>query len=267
MMARILFLTSSPDSSWQEEGGAWVTGPLAQRNGFLARVQAVWPENGARVLAVAADPDDGLGNDEMGQYYMRMLEASRLPVERLHMLDRRTQGHLDEWLPESDFVVLSGGHVPTENAFFKELGLRERIQGYNGIIMGISAGTMNCADLVYAQPELEGESIDPGYRRFFTGLGLTRLNILPHYQKVKDSILDGKRLMEDITYGDSRGHCFYALEDGSYVVCEGKSETLYGNAYEIKDGRIRMICEEGGSRVLKSVLDGGDLGAARGEGE
>lgn len=85
--------------------------------------------------------------------------------------------------------------------------------------MGISAGSMNCADMVYAQPELEGEAADPSYERFIVGLGLTERNILPHYQMVKDYTLDGLRLMEEITYPDSAGREFYALEDGSYILC------------------------------------------------
>ena len=40
------------------------------------------------------------------------------------------------------------------------------------MIFGISAGSMNSAEEVYAQPELEGESLDPNYVRFIPGLGL-----------------------------------------------------------------------------------------------
>ena len=59
---------------------------------------------------------------------------------------------------------------------------------------------MNCADTVYAGPELEGEAIDPLYKRWITGLGLTDINIFPHFQSLKDDFLDGQRLIEDITY-------------------------------------------------------------------
>lgn len=71
--------------------------------------------------------------------------------------------------------------------------------------------------------------------------------ILPHYQEVKDNMLDGKRLMEDITYGDSRGRTFYALVDGSYVVCQGGEEILHGEAYRIQNGMTEKICEQNGA--------------------
>ena len=111
--------------------------------------------------------------------------------------------------------------------------------------MGISAGSMNAADVVYAQPEEEGESIDPDYERFIPGLGLTNLNILPHYQMVKDNILDGRRLYEDITFEDSIGHAFLVLVDGSFVLEEDGRCEVYGESYLIFSGKMMKICEEG----------------------
>ena len=107
---------------------------------------------------------------------------------------------------------------------------------WDGIVMGISAGNMNCAELVYAQPELPGEAVSASYQRFIQGLGLTDCNILPHYQAVKEDLVDGLRLMEDITYPDSYGHSFLAIPDGE--------------AYLIEEGQIRRICENGGTAAL-----------------
>ena len=104
---------------------------------------------------------------------------------------------------------------------------------------------MNSADVVYAQPEEEGEAVDPAYRRFLTGLGLTKTMLLPHYQKVRDDVLDGLRLFEDITCSDSRGRTFYAIPDGSYLFIKDGREELRGEAYRIRDGRMTRIAAEG----------------------
>ena len=114
-----------------------------------------------------------------------------------------------------------------------------------GVVIGISAGSMNCASIVYAQPELPGESVDPNYRRFLPGLGLSGVQILPHYQMVRDRLLDGKRLFEDITFGDSDGRTFYVLVDGSYVMRVDDTYTLWGEGYVIRDGAMRLVCREG----------------------
>ena len=103
---------------------------------------------------------------------------------------------------------------------------------------------------MYAGPELEGEAVDPNYQRWIPGLGLTKVNIFPHFQKLRGEMLDGMRLIEDITYGDSMGHEILALNDGSYIAIEDGVETLYGAAFSIKDGQLKQICENGQAVVL-----------------
>ena len=126
------------------------------------------------------------------------------------------------------------------------------LKDYPGVIMGVSAGSMNAADIVYAQPEEPGEAVDPDYRRFIPGLGLTDKNILPHYNMVRDNILDGRRLFEDISYADSHGHTFYVLPDGSYILEAEGTSTLYGEAWKLQDGVMEKICADGESVILTS---------------
>lgn len=254
--AKTIFLTSSPDASCQV-GGKWVTGPFTSKNRFLERFRAACPKH-PQVLMITATPDDPAKNQEMGEYFTKVFAASRIEVKALRMLDGTTVGHLAEWLSTSDVVILGGGHVPTQNRFFHEIGLRERLQDFGGVVMGISAGSMNCAEVVYAQPELSGEAVDPDYQRFLEGLGLTRLQILPHYQMVKDYTLDGRKLIEEVTCPDSVGREFYALEDGSYVVCADGHEMLYGNAYRITDGQLAMVCRDGEALKLPGPSSGSD---------
>ena len=135
--------------------------------------------------------------------------------------------------------------MPTQNAFFQEIGLREILEDFDGTVMGISAGSMNLADTVYVQPEEEGEGVDPDLERFAPGLGLTDINILPHYQKVKDNILDGLRLFEDITYADSMDNTFFALPDGSYFYQNDDALLLCGEAYLLRDGELQMLTRSG----------------------
>ena len=144
--------------------------------------------------------------------------------------------------------------MPTQKQFFDEIGLRDALTGWDGIVMGISAGSMNCAEVVYAQPEMPGEAVDPTYTRFIRGLGLTDINVLPHYQAVKDDYVDGLRLMEEITYPDSAGREFYAIVDGSYVLQTEDRKEIRGEAYRIADGQIRQVSGKGETLTLRAVL-------------
>lgn len=55
-------------------------------------------------------------------------------------------------------------------------------------------------------------------------------------------MLDGLRVIDDIACNDSRGQAFLALCDGSYVLAAEGTETVYGKAYRIRDGRIELFC-------------------------
>ena len=240
-------LTSSLGGS-SKVNGIRVPSVLIQRNGLLENLKSIWIPD-ANVLIICADPSDYEKNDSVCACLMDSLPMSGLSISHIDKCDDRNPNAVDN-LGSIDVLILAGGHVPTQNRFMDQLRLKERLQDYHGIVVAWSAGAMNCADIVYAGPELEGEAVDPLYERWLPGLGLTDINIFPHFQSLKDDYLDGLRLIEDITYADSIGHEIIALNDGSYIMLEDGKTTLYGEAYRIKDRRQWKICSDGESIPL-----------------
>ena len=232
-----VYLTSSPCIDGAERA------ILNPQNDFLDRIQADLPENPS-CLFVASSPDDRAATCEFGAAMFCAFADAGIHFSGYQILDRYTEDYAAELIMDSDFIILAGGHVPTQNEFFREIGLDILLQDYEGVIMGISAGSMNSAAVVYVQPEEEGES-DPEFERFLPGLCLTDIQICPHYQKVKDNILDGQRLFEDITYTDSQDNCFFALPDGSYICIHDEEVLLCGEAYTISNGELEQISEDG----------------------
>lgn len=238
-----LFMTSSPCDD-NVPAGVHLPCILDTSNEFVNNLRACWKPD-SRLVVVCSDAHNYSLNDEMCDTFTKCFRYHGLTVSTSVMLDGRNERDAARIITLSDVVLLGGGHVPTQNEFFSLIGLRVLLREYTGVIIGVSAGSMNCMDTVYAQPELPGESLDPAFDRFIPGLGLSRVQILPHYQMVRNNLLDGKRLFEDITYGDSFGHSFYALVDGSYVLKKDGRYTLFGEGYLICDGRIAQICRRG----------------------
>lgn len=236
-MERELFLTSSPFGTLGQT--------LNEQNKFAERLKRSINKRGNKALFITSDPDCIEFTNEFSDVIYRTLKNSGIEVESYKVLDGRNAGEAKELVSESNFIILSGGHVPTQNMFFEKINLRELIKNFRGTVLGISAGTMNSADIVYAQPEEEGEGADPDYQKFLVGLNLTKTMVIPHYQNTKNHILDGKRLFEDITYPDSMGRRFYALPDGSYLYSAGGGELICGEAFLIADGVCRQICNDG----------------------
>jgi len=244
----ILFLTSSPCDDNVPEG-CDLPCVFFQKNGFAANLQeAVAP--GMRCVLVASAPEAYAHNDLMAQTFADCFAWDGMAFSDLTVLDGRNAADAEALIAQADVVILAGGHVPTQNAFFAQIGLADIMHRFDGVVMGISAGSMNAADVVYAQPEEPGEATDPAYVRFLPGLGLTTLNVLPHYQMVRDNIIDGLRLFEDVTFADSTDQLFFVLVDGSYIVQQDIGTELFGEAYIIQDGVMGQICEEGESIPL-----------------
>ena len=225
-------------------------GELNGANGFIDELRRCLPDP-IRGLNICSHPDSWEITDFYAGVTRGYFEDAGFRFETFGVLDSRNEDRAAELVRDADLIILSGGHVPTQNRFFRRIGLRELMKGFGGVVIGISAGSMNAADVVYAQPEEEGEAIDPTYERFLSGLGLTKVNLLPHYQQVKDDVLDGLRLFEDITYKDSQGRTFYAIPDGSYLFIDDSREELRGEAWRIQDGRIRQISREGQTVLLQ----------------
>ena len=244
----ILFLTSSPCEDNVPEG-CGLPCIYFERNEFVANLSK-YVAPGGRFLVIAAWPDEHDRNDDIARSFAGCFGWHGMGFRQVDVLDSRNAERAAELVAHSDVILLSGGHVPTENAFFKAIGLRELLADYPGIIMGVSAGSMNAADTVYVQPEEAGEAANPHFVRWTQGLGLNDKNILPHYNMVRDNILDGLRLFEDVTYPDSAGHPMYVLPDGSYILETEEGSTLYGEAYLLHNGVMERICVEGQSIAL-----------------
>lgn len=237
----IAFLTSSHNIEGRPD--------LNPANGFASELLKAVPRP-CRGLAICSNPDDHERTDFYCGSVREGFEVSGVVFADYQILDGRNQGKATELVQNADLIIFMGGHVPTQNRFFAEIHLRELLKDYEGIIIGISAGSMNSADVVYAQPELEGEAVSPDYQKFLPGLNLTKTMILPHYQKNKDDVVDGLRIYEEIAYPDSMGRKFYVLPDGSYLyICDGREE-LRGEAWLIEDGVMRKISEDGDVVVL-----------------
>ena len=221
---------------------------FTQDNGFLADVKAslaaVTGGRPPRVLLVSAAPDDRGFTDSVLKGMSDCIHASGIETEEIVMLDRRNAARTPELVNNAHWIVLCGGHVPTQNKFLHEIGLRRLLEGYDGVVMGCSAGSMNCAENVYSHPALPGEAADPRYKRWLKGLGLTDIQIIPHFGQVRYAVVDGLRLFEDIAFPDSWGHRFYTFRDGGYIKIQDGRPVLYGEAFEITRGAMRRVCEE-----------------------
>ena len=232
------FLTSSPSVA--------MDGAINPANGFLDKLrnELLHP---IRCIFITTHPDDIQFSEHCSTCMRQAFEDVDFVFESYTLLDRRTAPEAAELISDANFIILGGGHVPTQNAFLHDINMPKLIKKFNGVVLGISAGSMNCARIVYAQPEEPGEAVDEDYERFLPGLGLTEVQILPHYYMCKDQKVDGLKVYDDIAIPDSKINCrrFYVFPDGTYLYGDNGNETIYGEFFIIENGTMRKVANNG----------------------
>ena len=90
---------------------------LNESNGFVKNLKTHWWEN-SRILFISASPEEFAKNEEAAGAFQKAFSLQKMSVSEICVCDGRNPV-CD--VHAYDMVILGGGHVPTQNAFFKEL--------------------------------------------------------------------------------------------------------------------------------------------------
>ena len=253
----VIFLTSSFIK--YQPMNEYIPSPIDESNYFGDNLRKYWVPN-ARVLIFTSDPSDTVMAEHCKRELFDAFSLSGFSIgdiqcfhypcienyqKQCNCNDNTTAKEaLKAALQWADVFFLAGGHSPTENAFMKECGLKELILDptiFDGIFIGLSAGSINAADEVYLIPEQDGESVDPTFIRFTEGLGFTRINIVPHMEYVQTVTLDGKHLLNDIIAADSTNRNIYLIPDGSYFMIRNGITEFFGEGMVMRNGILSPL--------------------------
>lgn len=244
-----IMITSTLDLSDKDENGTKIPKVFDNKNKKIDTIKKYVKKYDNFVYIAGTEYEN-----DINDYYSKIVFDSfnmTLPFKNYIVLDSRNEKDAEKIIKDADLIILSGGHVPTENDFFNNINLRELIRKTDAFIIGISAGSMNSAENVYSPPEYESEVIDNNYNKYYKGLGLTHLNVFPHYDEIKDEVISGVHVLEKIVLPDSYDRDIYALNNGSYILIDD-NEYIYGETYLIRKGKIKMICKDNQNTVNKS---------------
>ena len=245
---RLLFLTSSLGTN-KKIDGVRIPCKMDNSNKFIDLLNDALVSR-KKLVFISSNPHDYERNDEAYSISKESFMMSGFNFQEVINLDKRNMSEAANIIKDSDLVILCGGHVPTQNDWFKEINLKQLLDDYEGIIVGSSAGSMNAAEIVYCPPELEGEAINPNFNKWMEGLGLTDINIFPHYSELINEEIDGFKTIDDIVLKDSFKHPIYALNDSSFIVINNREATVHGDCFRIHNGEITTICENHKSNKL-----------------
>ena len=221
--------------------GPYQTPALYTENHFVDRLKAALP-GPVRGLWVANDPAT---RETTVPFALEVRDAfvnAGFPVEAYTILDDLNAKDAARLVAGANLIILSGGEIPVQSWFFERIGLKGLLHGWDGVLVGISAGSMNSADTVLVPPEAPGDPLDPACWPEYSGLGLTRYHIVPHFQYLRSQPTPNGGTVEALLLEGSRRWPLLALNDGSYIFKDAAgNETVCGEAYRIADGEIVQI--------------------------
>ncbi len=243
-----IFLTSSLGTYKKIEGKKYPC-QVDNSNQFLEQFKKELP-NDSNILLIPADPNNFEKNEETLEIMKESFYMSKINYKKLVMLNQINRKKLLSAIQYFDVIILCGGHLPTQNRWFHDINLKEILKAYPNVLIGESAGSMNCAGKVYSCPELEEEIQNPTFKKWLNGLSITNINIFPHYRKFLNTPIGKTNLIFDVVLKDSINHPIYALSDGAYIKIEEKQITIYGECFKIWNGSIVNICQDSESILL-----------------
>ncbi len=200
-------------------------------NKFLKNMKESINDNNKFVI-IASNPNNYELNDNYLKLDMEVLALSGLNFKENIVLDNRNKNDIANVLKNSSLIFLSGGDTLQQNVFFNEINLKEYIKKTDACIVGISAGSINSAKIVFNSPE---EKKDLTNSTLLEGLDLTTINVEPHFDCDKLGEIQMEAILKE-----SNNRVIYGLPDKSYIF----NNKIYGKCYRVYKENIELISND-----------------------
>ena len=166
--------------------------------------------------------------DKYFRIFLDLFENAGIHFEEAYVVDgRMSTTEAQNTVAEADVVWLSGGDTPTQFGYFQKYGLVKVLQEHEGVIIGMSAGSINMARTSIC-------TLSCGHRKqeIYSGLGCVDVSVEPHF--VRENVSD--ELIEL-----SNDYIIYGLCDDALIVCSGEMIEFYGEVYKLSQGIVERI--------------------------
>lgn len=221
-----LFLTSGP--SFYKDGKHGLISDRVNNKDLIVELKREL-KGYSNIVFVCSNPDDYETTEMYASLITKSLSLSGIKFDMGDIIDSRNWLFSKSLITNADLVVLMGGDTLTQMQFFNDIELSDKLKKCKGIILGISAGSVNMAKNAYCSKDKYNETT------YYKGLSLTSLNIEPHFDT------NDKKRIKEVLIEDSKKQPFVALDDDSFIIVKGNTGKIFGNAYYFKDGDYKKI--------------------------
>lgn len=160
--------------------------------------------------------------------FLHMFKEIEIHFEDACVVDGRMRADgAKKAVSDADVVWLAGGDTPTQYAYLVKYGLTDVIRQHQGVIVGMSAGSINLAKTAICTLTCHHNKFE-----IYDALGCVDLSVEPHF--------DPKHVTDELIQL-SQEHTIYGLCDDSMIVCANGITEFYGDVYRLRNGTIVQL--------------------------
>ena len=131
-------------------------------------------------------------------------------------------------IEDADVVWLAGGDTLAQFGYFVEFGLVDALRGFDGVLIGMSAGSINMAKtaIITSDPPHTYEL------HIYEGIGCVDFSVEPHFEPNN---------VPTALFELSDRHTIYGLCDDGVIVVDGGRREFIGEVYAIENGGLCRV--------------------------
>ena len=199
---------------------------LDKVNGFTKKQKEFLKKdikNNMNIVFIASSFDNYERNDIKHKELVKLFNDINIKFNSIYLIDNRVDSNKSkELIKKSDIIFLMGGDPKKEMDSIIEYDLVSDIKTKEGIIIGVSAGSMNQITNVIYKDEIENNIIVK-----YKGLGFFNTNIYPHVD------INNKEYLQEIFEVSKYGKIL-CLPNSSFIRIENNKVDIIGEHYYIE---------------------------------
>ncbi len=160
--------------------------------------------------------------------FLKMFSDCGITFGCVDVIDSRMSNETaQETVRNADVLWLAGGDTPTQFAYLESYGLIPYIRNHKGVIIGMSAGSINMAKTAVCTLTCKHNKLE-----IYEALGLVEFSVEPHLDK--DNITDELLAL-------SEEYPLYGICDDGAILCTEDKTSYIGDVFLIDNRCITQV--------------------------
>lgn len=161
-------------------------------------------------------------------HFLKMFSDCRITFDSVNVIDSRMPRETaQDMVRNADILWLAGGDTPTQFAYLESYGLIPCIREQKGVIIGMSAGSINMTKTAVCTLTCEHDK-----QEIYEALGLVEFSVEPHFDK--NNITDELLVL-------SEKYPLYGICDDGAIICTDDNTLYIGDVFLIDNRHVTRV--------------------------